>query len=211
MKRGKFIVIEGCEGSGKSTVIERLKEKYPDALFTREIGGTEFAEKGPRYLVLTSPFSKDLNGYEQVTQAFSGRSHHLRKVVEPALTEGRNVFCDRFDASSWAYQIFGMECHHLFGLFDSLRASLVPQIVPDLYIILDISPEEGMKRVAARKAETGVTNYFDERGADLHARVRDGYRRFAEKNADRVKVIDAHPSKEAVWESVEKVLDPLFG
>ncbi len=206
MKKGKFIVFEGCEGAGKTTQIDNLKKKYPDALFVREIGGTDFAEKGPRYLVLTSPYSKDLNGYEQITQAFSGRSHHVRKVIEPALKEGRIVICDRFDASSFAYQIYGMECHHLFDLFASLKASIVPLIAVDMYIILDVPPEIGMQRTKKRAEDKGESNYFDTRGPEFHARVRNGYQEFAKLNPSRSMTIDATGSKDEVWELVQNAI-----
>jgi dTMP kinase len=210
MKKGKFIVIEGCEGTGKTTQIAFLKERYPDALFTREPGGTEYAEKGPRHLVLTSPYSRDLNGYEQMTQVFSGRSHHVRTVIEPALREGRDVFCDRFDASSFAYQIFGMETK-LFGLFESLKLSIDPLIFPDKYIILDVSPEVGMARAADREnKKKGTSNHFDERGHEFHARVRAGYLRFIELNQSRCKLIDATGSKEEVWDSLQKFLKEVL-
>ncbi len=207
---GKFIVLEGCEGAGKTTQIQRLKEKFPEALFVREIGGTPYAEKGPRHLVLTSEFASDLNGYEQMTQAFSGRSHHLRKVIAPALEAGKTVFCDRYDASSFAYQIFGMEAPHLFGLFDALKASLEPMRLPDLYVILDVSPEVGMARTKKRAEAKGESNYFDKRGIEFHARVREGYKRFAELMSARCKVIDAAKSEEEVWKDLQEAIQPAF-
>ncbi len=211
----QFIVIAGCEGGGKTTVIERIKAKYPDMLYTREPGGTEFAEKGPRYLVLSSPWSPDLNGYEQITQAFSGRSHHVRNVIAPALVSGKSVISDRFDCCSFAYQIFGMGKDNqpnetLFGLFEQLRLSIVPMTLPDLYIILDVSPEIGMQRTRERAAGKGENNYFDKRGAEFHARVRKGYERFAQLNSTRVKFVDAHQSRDKVWESIDKILVEQF-
>jgi dTMP kinase len=208
--KGKFIVIAGCEGSGKTTQIAFLKAKYPNAIFTREPGGTDFAENGPRYLMLKSPYAKDLNGYEHITQVFSGRSHHVRTLIAPALAENKIVFSDRFDCCSFAIQIYGMENTNLLGLFDSLRSSIEPQIVPDLYIILDVSPEESMRRTALRAQAKGDSNHFDERMHDFHARVRDGYKRFAARFPERVKIVDAHPSAETVWSSIEGLLKPLI-
>ncbi len=207
MKTGKFIVIEGCEGAGKTTQIENLRKKYPLAVFAREIGGTEYAEKGPRYLVLTSPYSKDLNGYEQITQAFSGRSHHVRKVIVPALEEGKHVICDRFDGSSFAYQVHGMECIHLTHLFDSLKNSIVPLRHPDLYIILDVTPEVGMARTKKRAEDKGESNHFDTRGPEFHARVRNGYHEFAKKYPQSCKTIDATGTKEEVWQKIQEIVD----
>ncbi len=200
--RGKFIVVEGCEGAGKSTQIENLRKDFPGAVFLREPGGSEFAEE-MRALVLTSRYCKDLSAYEQMCLVFAGRSHNIRTIIEPALKAGKTVVADRYDASTFAYQIFGMDDKSLFAAFSNNRFAMGPlDCLPDLYLILDISPEEGMRRVAARKAAKGDSNHFDERGPEFHARVRDGYRRFAELNGSRVKVIDAHPSKEVVWGSI---------
>ncbi|MDO8579634.1 MAG: dTMP kinase, partial [bacterium] len=81
---------------------------------------------------------------------------------------------------------------------------------PSLYIFLDISPEEGMRRVALRAQAKGEKNHFDERGLEFHARVRDGYKRFAELHPGQVRMIDAHHSKEEVWKSVENFLDEFL-
>ncbi len=210
MKKGKFIVIDGGEGSGKSTQLQFLKEKYPKALFTREPGGTDFAEQGPRYLMLKSPWAADLNGYEHMTQVFSGRSHHVRKVIAPALEQGIHVISDRFDSSSWALQIFGMECPHLMNLFFELRNAIEPKITPDLYIILDIPPEESVRRTTMRANLFGESNHFDERKIDFHRRVRKSHAEFAKLFPDKVKMIDANKSKEEVWKSVQKILDPIL-
>jgi dTMP kinase len=200
--RGKFIVLAGCEGAGKTTQIQNLKAQYPEAVFFREPGGTEFAEE-VRGLMLGKKYGKTLSAFEQMCLAFAGRSKNISEIVAPALAAGKTVFVDRYDCCSFAYQIFGMDDKSLFGLFDSLRLSDGPaDCLPSLYLILDISPEEGMRRVAERKAAAGDSNHFDDRGPEFHARVRDGYRRFAELHLDSVKMIDAHSSKEKVWESI---------
>ena len=210
MKTSTFIVIAGCEGSGKTTQISNLKKKYPEAVFFREPGGTEFAEE-MRRLMLVSPDSAELSPFQQMNLAFAGRADNIRKIIAPAMKAGKLVFADRFDCCSFAYQIFGMEGRNLFGHFDSSRLSMGSPLkhlyLPDLYIFLDISPEEGMRRIALRAKAKGDVNHFDERGPEFHARVRDGYKRFAELHPSRVKVVDGHPSKEEVWKSIETVLD----
>jgi dTMP kinase len=211
MKKGKFIVLDGGEGSGKSTQMALLREKYTDALFTREPGGTDFAEQGPRYLMLKSPWAAELNGYEHLTQVFSGRSHHVRKVIAPALERGTNVFSDRFDSSSWALQIFGMENPQLMDLFFELRKSIEPKVTPDLYIILDISPEESIRRTTQRANLSGETNHFDEQKIDFHRRVRESHKEFKKRFPEQVKIIDASTSKEEVWKSIQDVLKPILG
>lgn len=208
-KKGLFIVLEGCEGAGKTTQVKNLREKYPDAVFFREPGGTEFAEE-MRNLVLTSKHCKDLSAYEQMNLVCAGRSNNIRNIIGPALDAGKLLFADRYDSSTFAYQIFGMDDKSLFELFGVQRLSMGPlSCLPDLYVILDISPEEGMKRVASRREAEGKSNHFDDRGPEFHARVRAGYHRFAELYPGKVKIVDAHPSKEEVWESVQEAVDSL--
>ncbi len=202
-------MIEGCEGAGKSTQIENLKKAFPEAVFFREPGGTPFAEE-MRSLVLTSKYCKDLNAFEQMSLVFAGRCNNIRTIVGPALKAGKTVIVDRYDASTFAYQVYGMQDQILVSKFNNDRL-LMGEIgyLPSLYLILDVSPEEGMRRVAARKAAKGDSNHFDERGPEFHARVRDGYRRFAEMHGTKVKMIDAHPSKEVVWESILDAINPV--
>lgn len=211
-KRPQFIVIDGCEGSGKSTQVENLKKKYPEAVFFREPGGTEFGEEEMRRLILKSKYSTDLSPFEHMSLFFAGRSDNIRRIVAPALAAGKTVFSDRYDSSSFAYQIFGMEGKHLFDHFHSNRLSMGPiEYLPTLYIILDISPEEGMKRTAERSRRKGDFNHFDARGPEFHARAREGYKRFADLYSTRVKLVDAHLSKEEVWDSIQEILLPILG
>ncbi len=210
MKTSTFIVIAGCEGSGKTTQIENLKRKYPGAVFFREPGGTEFAEE-IRRLMLTGTHSAELSPFQQMNLAFAGREDNIREIVGPAMEVGKLVFADRFDCCSFAYQIFGMEGRDLFAHFDSSRLSMGTfKYLPSLYVFLDISPGEGMRRVALRAQTKGDINHFDKRGPEFHARVRDGYRRFAELYPSQVKVIDGHPPKEEVWKSIEAMLDDFL-
>jgi dTMP kinase len=205
--KGRFIVLAGCEGAGKTTQIKNLQARFPEAVFFREPGGTEFSEK-VRALMLGKEHGKTLSPFEQMCLAFAGRSKNINEIVAPALAAGKTVFVDRYDCCSFAYQIFGMQgSEDLFGLFNSLRLSVGPlECLPSLYLILDISPEEGMRRVAERKAAAGDSNHFDDRGPEFHARVRRGYKRFAELHHGKVKMIDAHPSKETVWKSIVDAL-----
>lgn len=210
MKTSTFIVIAGCEGSGKTTQIEKLRKKYPEAVFFREPGGTEFAEE-IRRLMLSSSHSTELNSFQQMNLAFVGRTDNIKKIIGPAMECGKLIFADRFDCCSFAYQIFGMEGKNLFDHFDSSRLSMgSPKYLPDIYIFLDISPEEGMRRVAMRAEAKGDINHFDKRGLEFHARVREGYKRFAELHSSQVKVVDGHPAKEEVWKSIEAVLDKFL-
>jgi dTMP kinase len=178
MKKGKFITISGGEGSGKSTLLERLKKEYPQAVFTYEPGGSEFGIEIRK--IMLGPLGKTASPLSQMHATFSGSADHLAKVVLPALENGRHVFSDRIcRVCSFAYQIYGDGGQDLHDLFDLSRKKNIAIAPSDLAIIVDIDPEEGMKRVAKRKAEAGVLNHYDARGLDFHKRIRQGYLEFA--------------------------------
>jgi dTMP kinase len=203
MARGKFIVIDGGEGSGKGTQIEHLKKLYPDALFTREPGGSPYAED-IRNLMLNSPLSKDASAETQFALVWGGRADHVWKKINPALERGQHVICDRFDTSTFAYQVYGQGGDHLKDLFMLIRKTFLKNCVPDLYLFLEVSPEEGARRVALRKGEV---NHFDERKVEFHNRVREGYKEFQRLFSDVVKVVDANKPVEVVREQVVRIIN----
>ncbi|HEU5114378.1 MAG TPA: dTMP kinase [Candidatus Paceibacterota bacterium] len=208
---GSFVVVAGCEGAGKTTHMERLKSLLPNAKFFREPGGTKFAEEEMRRLMLKSEYSSGMSPYQHMNLVFAGREDNVRAIVIPARTQGIHVFADRFDCCSFAYQVHGMEGDHLLEHFQSCRRHMGPEwCLPSLYIILDVSPEVGMKRVALRAAAKGEVNHFDERGPEFHARVREGYKHFAKLYPEKVVIIDAERSKEEVWKDIEKTIAPFI-
>ncbi len=209
MKKGKFIVIDGGEGSGKSTQLQFLKEKYPKALFTREPGGSEYGEE-IRNLMLKSPLAKEASAETQFGLIWANRADHIARKVRPALDNGVNVISDRFDSSTFAYQIYGQEGTELKDLFFEIRKIFIKECVPDLYVFFDISPEESIKRTTMRANLFGESNHFDERKIEFHRRVREGYAEFAKIFPKNVRIIDASGSKEEVWKSFQKILDPIL-
>lgn len=208
MARGKFIVIDGGEGAGKGTQIQRLKELYPGALFTREPGGSEYAEE-IRNVILNSPNAKGASAETQFALFWAARADHIKRKIAPALDAGRHVVTDRFDSSSYAYQMHGQEgAHSLKDLFFILRERFLGEYVPDLYIFFEVDPEIGAQRVASRKGEV---NHFDERAKDFHERVMQGYREFAKSYPDRVRFVSANGTREEVAASLLEILRPLLG
>ncbi len=180
MAQGKLIAIEGADGAGKSTQIRMLREHYPEAIFTREPGGTPYAEE-IRALI----FAGDSASAETMFFLFqAARMEHLDKLILPAVTQGKLVITDRFDLSTFAYQLRGQfETTSLDQLFWSIRQTLIVSKIGHQnlhYIYLDMDIESSMKRLASR---AGEVTHFDLREQDFHERVRIGGHEFMDKLA----------------------------
>lgn len=202
--KGLFIVIDGGEGAGKDTVIERLKAKYPNMEYSREPGGTPYAEE-IRKVMLQSQYAKEANGTTQLLLVSAGRSDHMARKAEEVIASGRHFINNRGDCTSWGYQIGGQEGGYLLkkGFFD-IRRLVYTRVRPDLYIILEVDPDEGAKRVASRKGEV---NHFDLRKHDFHTRVMEAYRTFGKLFPFQVRFVDANKSKDEVYAAVESIIE----
>ena len=185
--RGKFITLEGGEGAGKTTCLEfvhrRLIENGREVVITREPGGTALGEE-IRELLLT-PKPRPVSGDAEVLLIFAARAQHLDEVIRPALQAGRWVLCDRFTDATYAYQGEGR------GL-GAERVAVLEQYVqgvlrPDLTLLLDVRVEIGL----ARAGERGEPDRFEREGARFQERVRGAYLARAEREPERIKVIDA--------------------
>jgi dTMP kinase len=177
---GKLIVLEGGEGAGKSTLGWRLRDRYGDrVLLTREPGGPigveSFASR-VRELVL-SDIGKGISVEAMFFSMWAARFEHVHTTILPALSNGKIVLCDRFDASTFAYQIGGEQALHLEEAFWMCRELLLGVAVPDLYFLLDGDPEKLLSRATAR----GDTNHFEGRQLEFHIRVRKGFQDFFER------------------------------
>jgi len=200
-------VIDGGEGSGKTTILKWFAETPVGKKFliTHEPGGTEFTDK-IRALVLSEEAAR-APAETQFGLMWSARAEHLKKKIIPALAKGVNVISDRFDSSTFAYQIYGQEARHLEKLFWQTREVFLRERKPDLYIFLDVKPEVGLKRVAKRKEKQ---THFEKRPLVFHRRVREGYKEFF-KTVPHV-VVDATRPLEAVrGESMQYIRRLLHG
>jgi dTMP kinase len=186
---GKFIVIDGGEGSGKGTVLDALKGTFPQGfVFTREPGGTPLAEKIRE--VIFSEEAKETDALTNFALFWAARADHMLHNVRPSLEQGLHVISDRFDLSTFAYQLYGQENHNLLELFWQMRRMYsVP--VPDLYIYLDVDPEIGLARVRGR----GTGNHYDERDIEFHQRVREGYQEFLFRSHDQLQGLGSRCKK----------------
>jgi dTMP kinase len=208
--RGKFISFEGGEGSGKSTQIkllaQRLEAAKLRAILTREPGGSPGGEI-IRHLVLSG--MGKLLGPEAETLLFAAaRDDHVRTVIEPALTQGTWVLCDRFSDSTRAYQ--GRLGNVAPGVLNAMQRVTIGDLKPDLTIILDVPVEIGLKRAAARRGD-GAPDRFEAEDVKFHQDLRDAYRQIAAEDPDRCVLIDATASPDIVAAQVWTALrDHLF-
>lgn len=206
--KGKFIVLEGGEGSGKDTHIARLKEKYAgreDIVFTREPGGTQIGER-IRALLL----SKESVGMQVRTELLlflAARAQLMEEIIVPALTEGKTVISNRFGLSTIAYQIYGRERKEYLSFLSQLSDFVVGEHRPDAYILLDVTPEVGLARVQARADEN---TRFDDEALAFHARVRNGYTSHVGDFGTPF-VVNADRDLESVWRDVEKAVASVYG
>ena len=188
--RGLFITFEGGEGSGKTTQIQQLKEWIESSIgsvnlcMTREPGGTIEAES-IRTLLLNGAANK----WQPATEAMmmsASRHEHVIHVIEPALSRGDIVICDRFTDSTHVYQGYVGGVDNV--LLDGLDQLSCQGLVPDLTLLLDIDSNAGL----ARTIQRGIAeSRFESKGVTFHQKVRQGFVERAEKYPDRITKIDA--------------------
>ena len=207
--RGKFISFEGGEGSGKSTQIKKLSERLAAeklrAIVTREPGGSPGAEI-IRHLVLSG--MGKLLGAEAETLLFAAaRDDHVRTVIQPALSQGTWVLCDRFFDSTRAYQ--GRLGQVSPDVLNAMQRVTIGDLKPDLTIILDIPVEVGLKRAAVRRG-SGAADRFEAEDVQFHQDLRDAYKQIAAEDPQRCVLIDANADADTVeaqiWSAVRNHL-----
>ena len=207
--RGIFITVEGGDGAGKSTQLANIKaymeERGISAVFTREPGGTEIAEK-IREIIL-DPANE---GMEDLTEALlyaASRAEHVRKIIAPAIEDGLTVVCDRYVDSSIAYQGYG---RGLGEVVEMINAPAINGYIPDLTIFLDLDPEVAMNRISNRGHDRLETE-----GPSFHERVHQGYLDMIAKDAEngisRIARINADRLASDIKTDIYYELDQIFG
>ncbi len=201
--RGQFITFEGGEGAGKSTQIKRLadalKKRSYDVVLTREPGGSPGAEAIRKLLVEGEPGRWD--GITETLLFAAARRDHVERTIRPALERGAWVLCDRFMDSTIAYQGYGAGVD--LALVRRLSTDAAGDIVPSLTLILDLPVEAGLARAVSR---AGGEDRFERKGAEFHARLRDGFLAIARTEPKRCVVIDATGTPDAVAEAISKTV-----
>ena len=198
---GKFIVIEGAEGVGKSTnrefVHQQLQQNGIDVCCTREPGGTPLGEH-LRSLLLEP--GQSIGDDAELLLMFAARAEHLEEVIRPALQQGQWVLCDRFTDASYAYQGGGRGID--VERIASLERWVQRGLKPDLILLLDAPAAVGLQRVHKR----GGIDRFEQEAIEFFERVRQTYLARAIGDPERYRIIDATQALEQVQAQIKATL-----
>ena len=209
MDRGFFISLEGGEGSGKTTQINRLVEMLSDrgydVVITREPGGTPEAESIRNLLVQRD--GGDWNAMAEVLLLFAARSMHIENLIKPALNDGKIVICDRFTDSTLAYQGFGRGLE--LDKIKEIERISINGFKPDLTFILDIDVRTGLNRSNARLSEDDAgaqtEDRFERLDIDFHERLREGFLEIARQNEGRCYILNAAQTMDHLSDEIKNI------
>lgn len=210
--RGKFITLEGVEGSGKSTQALRLARALEAAgetvLSVREPGGTPAAEAVRA--ILLDPAHVGLAGEVELLLVAAARCDHVVRVIAPALDAGTHVVCDRFSDSTRAYQGGGRGV--VADTVEVVDRIARGDLAPDLTLLLDVPAETGLARARRRNADCAAEDEarFEDEEIAFHRRVRSALLRQARREPERIWVIDASGAADDVWQRVRRVVARIF-
>jgi dTMP kinase len=207
---GRFITLEGPEGSGKSTAARHLAEwlrgRVPEVVLTHEPGGTPLGEEVRRLLLHLRDVSDALDPRADALLFAAARAQHVARVIRPALERGAWVVCARFVDSSFAYQ--GGGYGNDMAELRRLQAFATGGLMPELTILLDVPVEIGLARTR-RRAEWN--RFEDTEGRAFFEQVRATYRRLAESEPQRFRVVDGSGSVEESDAAIRALVEPLLG
>lgn len=203
--RGVFITMEGPEGAGKTTVIQKLLADLElskvDVVQTREPGGIKISEQIRK--IILDKNNTEMDARTEALLYAAARRQHLTDKVLPALQRGALVLCDRFIDSSLAYQ------GHARGLgmkeVYSINEFAIQDLMPDLTIYFDIEPEIGLKRINANKGRE--VNRLDLENIQFHHKVREGYKILLKRFPERIVEVDASLPLEVVYKRTKEIVE----
>ncbi len=197
---GRFITVEGIDGAGKTTHVNALEAHWRaqgrDVVRTREPGGTDLAE-ALRELVL----HQAMDPLTESLLVFAARRDHLVQVIEPALSRGAWVLCDRFSDATFAYQGAGRGFD--LTVLDTLERWVQQGRQPDLTLVFDVDPAIAAARLSAARAP----DRFEAQDLAFFSRVRDGYQARMNDQPHRFAVVDASQSPDAVGAQVQAIFE----
>jgi dTMP kinase len=207
--RGRFITLEGPEGSGKTTAARHLaawlRERGRTVVLTHEPGGTPLGDEIRRIVLHMRGMSDDLDPRADALLYAAGRAQHVERVIRPALERGDWVVCARYLDSSLAYQ--GAGYGNDMAELRRLQAFATGGLLPDLTLLLDVPVEVGLERTR-RRAEWN--RFEDTEELAFFEQVRSAYLRLAEEEPDRFRVIDGSGSVEEADLAIREAVEPIL-
>jgi dTMP kinase len=196
---GRFITLEGGEGTGKSTQIRRLAAALEThgitVLATREPGGSPGAEEIRKLMVEGEPGRWD--AITETLLAYAARADHVARTIGPALRAGSWVISDRFSDSTFAYQGVGRGLER--ETIRRIDSAVLDDFAPDLTLVLDLDVTTGLKRALAR---SGAETRFEKFGPAFHEKLREAFLEIARRNPERCRVIDASGTEDQVADAI---------
>ena len=209
--RGKLIVFEGIEGSGKTTQIQYLRQ-WLDSKFTkdglssdptgvivtRQPGGTSIGQQIRQVLLQPSVGTESLTSTSELLLYAADRAHHVERILLPALETGHLVLCDRYTASTVAYQGYGRKLD--LGLIKTLNTIATKGLTSDLTLWLKLDVAVGLKRMTNR----GQADRIEQASIEFHRRVHGGFA--AQAQQDRFITVDGSLTQEAVAEQIQAIV-----
>jgi len=197
---GLFITFEGGEGCGKSTqsrlLLKKLEQQNVPVVLTHEPGGTALGNELRR--ALKRRWGSFISPLAELFLFVASRAQLVAELIRPALEEGKVVICDRFTHSTLVYQGYGRGLD--WTAMEMVNNMATRNLDPDLIILLDISPQQGLARKRSLK------DRFEMENSSFHRRVREGYLKIAAADPDRWLVIDASLPKgkiaDTIWDKV---------
>ncbi|MEM5543147.1 dTMP kinase [Sulfitobacter sp. AS92] len=206
-RSGLFVTFEGIDGSGKSTqarlLADHLRAQGHDVVLTREPGGSPGAEE-IRALVLQGDPDR-WSAQTEILLFTAARRDHLERTIRPALDAGKIVICDRFADSTRMYQ--GLSRGDLRQMVDDLHALMIG-VEPDLTILIDMDPANGLERALSRQT---AEERFEDFGVELQAKMRAGFLNLAKEFSARFHVIDGGRGIDSVARDVTATVAARLG
>jgi dTMP kinase len=204
---GRFITLEGGEGTGKSTQIRRLagalEKRGLTVLATREPGGSSGAEEIRKLMVEGEPGRWD--AITETLLAYAARADHVARTIGPALLADTWVVSDRFSDSTFAYQGVGRGLER--ETIRRIDSAVLDDFAPDLTLVLDLDVTMGLKRALGR---SGFETRFEKFGPAFHEKLREAFLEIARRNPERCRVIDASGTEDQVAEAIFTAVSRRF-